>query len=571
MKYVLMTFFIVLAFAQAQEAFVGNWQGEIGPGVLNLGVVVHFTASGETLSGTIDIPAQGAEGLALAVTKASNDKATFSIEGVPGNPTFEGTLESGKISGTFSQSSQSFDFSLEPLNVETSKGPATINTYLGNWQGVIGEGKLDLKIGLIFEDKNGIMEGNILIPAQSFEGALKIDSLSEDSITLIIQGIPGNPTLKGTLEADLISGTFSQNGTDFDFSVERSEEAISSVKPQDPVEPYPYLAEELSFKSGDISIAGTLTLPEGKGPFPAVIMITGSGPQNRNEELMGHRPFLVLADAITRAGFAVLRTDDRGIGGTGGKLDDVSYDDLAKDVLSEIDFLKARADIDPERIGLFGHSEGGYIAPLVASQSEDVAFVIMMAGPSVSGLEVLELQTKLIMEQAGAPEDEITKQLEYLQLLGDALNREAYDEAKALAEARMKDSFASAPEAERPSEEAQAQIIEAQVSGVVTPYFRSLVLFDPQKSLSQIKVPLLAFYGSKDIQVNAEQSVEPLKEYLKEAKNEDVTVQTFEGLNHLMQPATTGSVTEYSEIETTIEPEVLELVTNWLKERFLKN
>lgn len=563
-----MTFFMIFALAQGQDAFAGDWQGEIGPGVLNLGVVVHFSQDGEKLSGTIDIPAQGAEAMPLNVAEVNDSSAVFSIAGVPGDPTFNGTLVDGKISGTFSQSGQDFEFSLEPMSADAPAGPATIEAYLGNWQGTIDPGDLDLAVGLTFEDRDGIMQGAIQIPAQSFDGSVKISELTEDGITMVIEGIPGNPTFEGRLESDTISGSFSQGGMDTDFSLQRSDAAIDTSRPQDPSEPYPYRAEEVTYPSGDIEIAGTLTLPEGEGPFPTVILITGSGPQNRNEEIAGHRPFLVLADAITKAGFAVLRTDDRGVGGTGGNLEEANYDVLTNDVLAGLAFLKTRAEIDPGRIGLLGHSEGGYIAPLVASESDDVAFVIMMAGPGVTGLEVLELQNRLLMAQAGASEEEIAGQITYLDNLADALNRDAFDEAKALTEAEIQKSFDAASEEERPDEASLAEIMDAQTSSVVTPYFKSLMLFDPQPYLKQLEVPVLAFYGSKDIQVDAEQSVGPLESALDEAGNTDVTIQVFDGLNHLMQPATTGGLEEYAKIETTIAPEVLELITGWLKERF---
>jgi pimeloyl-ACP methyl ester carboxylesterase len=565
MKSILLLILLMLPLTKAQEALVGDWQGEIGPGILNLGVIVHFKLDNK-LTGRIDIPAQQSMDVPLEILEVTESNIRFAIQGVPGQPTFEGRLEQDTLSGTFTQSGQSLPFNLERMGTSSAQGPAVIESYLGNWEGRIQT--IDLKVGLSFIDNKGIMESRITIPAQGFKGLIKIEEISEQSITLLIQGIPGNPTFIGELSGDTLAGTFTQSGQDLPFSLKRTNETLSLKRPQDPLEPFPYLVEEVSFSNGDINIAGTLTLPDGQGPFSTVVLITGSGPQNRDEELLGHRPFLVISDALTRAGFAVLRTDDRGVGGSSGDLSQASYEDLASDVMAGLEFLKTRSDIDAKRIGLFGHSEGGYIAPFVASQSQDVAFVIMMAGPSVNGLEVLKLQNQLILKQEGASEEEIEKQLIYLEEFADALERNAYDKVAKLTEGRMKDSFANLPEDEKPSPEVQTQMIEAQITEVATPYFRNIVVFDPQFYLKKLTIPVLAFYGSKDIQVDAEQSVEPLRQALQEAGNDDVTIKVFEGLNHLMQPSKTGALNEYAEIEITVAPEVLETVIQWLQARF---
>lgn len=297
-----------------------------------------------------------------------------------------------------------------------------------------------------------------------------------------------------------------------------------------------------------------------------MLLITGSGAQDRDETVAEHKPFLVLADRLTRPGYAVLRVDDRGVGGSTGDLAQATYDDLAADVLAGVAFLKERRDIDPGRIGLFGHSEGGYLAPLAASRSEDVAFVILMAGPAVPGSEALLLQNRLIYEGAGAPKETVDAQLAYLRRLIELLKKRDYEEAGGLIRERIEGDFAAVPEAQRPSATEQEALVEAQVASTATPNFRSFVLYDPRPALEGLSIPVLAFYGGKDIQVVATQSVPALRTAL--ADNPDATVRVFENLNHLMQPAETGLLSEYAQIETTIAPRVLDLVVRWLEERF---
>ena len=335
------------------------------------------------------------------------------------------------------------------------------------------------------------------------------------------------------------------------------------ARPQEPQPPLPYRTEDISYPSGDLTLAGTLTLPEGAGPFAAVVMITGSGAQDRDEAVAGHRPFLVLADALTRAGYAVLRTDDRGVGGAGGDYSRATYEGLAGDVLAGVAHLAARPEIDPARIGLFGHSEGGYLAPLAAREAPGaVAFTVLMAGPAVSGEDMLVRQNELLLARAGSPPEQVEAQVAYLRELAVLLRAEEYDRATELTRARIVEQATALPPAQRPTPEQ----VDAQVSALISPVVRALVTYDPTAALVELSVPVLAFYGEKDLQVDAEQSRPRAVELL--SGGPDATVVTLPGLNHLMQPADTGSPAEYAGIETTVAPEVLDLVTGWLQERF---
>jgi pimeloyl-ACP methyl ester carboxylesterase len=292
-----------------------------------------------------------------------------------------------------------------------------------------------------------------------------------------------------------------------------------------------------------------------------VVLATGSGAQNRDEELFGHKPFLLLADILTRAGYAVLRVDDRGIGGSGGQLLESNYDQLTADLVAGVDFLRGRPEINRDRIGVLGHSEGGYLAPLVA-QRTPLAFVIMMAGPAASGEEVLALQNQLLLESAGAPPELVGNQVAYVRTLVALLRAEDYDRARALAVRQLVTQATGLPPEQQPAPEQ----IEAQVASTVNPYYRSWAVHDPAPALQALRVPVLAFYGGADLQVPAGQN-EPLMRSLLTG-NPDATVRTLPGLNHMMQPAVNGGLDEYATIDTTVDPSALELVRSWLTQRF---
>lgn len=449
------------------------------------------------------------------------------------------------------------------LSTAWAQGPA------GAWQGSI-ELETPLAIGVTFVDDADGLTGTIDIPAQGIADLPLTDvTLSGNNLSFGMQGVPGAPVFDGTVtgsgEAARIAGDFTQSGQTFPFTLTRGAVA-AAARPQEPQPPFPYRSEAVQFQNGAVTLAGTLTLPEGEGPFAAVLFITGSGPQDRDETIAGHKPFLLLADTLTRAGYATLRVDDRGVGGSSGDLGQATYDDLIGDVLAGVAFLKDHAATDRERIGLFGHSEGGYLAPLVAERSDDVAFVIMMAGPAVSGEEVLLLQNRLIYEGSGLPEAQVEAQVAFIRQLSTLLEQKNYEATRVLSRKHIAAQYASLPQSQRPSPAEQEAVTKAQMTNYLTPNFRAFVTYDPRPALEALDVPVLAFYGGKDIQVPPRQSAPVLRELLSD--NTDATVRVFPNFNHLMQPATTGGFEEYAQIETTLSPAVLELVTNWLAARF---
>ncbi len=473
-------------------------------------------------------------------------------------------------------------------------GPATL---AGHWEGEIKGVALTVRIDLIFDGTS--WKGTIDIPQQGAQG-LPLDSItvSGSQVRFSIRGVPGNPTFDGAFSAAAstgasladphpaaqvpppggqtapgsgseIRGTFSQGAATFPFRLGR-EPVKPTVRPQDPSPPFPYVEREVSYSHDGIRLAGTLTLPPGAGPSPAVLLITGSGAQNRNEEILGHRPFLVIADHLTRAGIAVLRVDDRGVGGSTGSVPDSTSADFADDVLTGIRFLRAQPEIDPHRIGLLGHSEGGIIAPLVASRTREVAFLVLLAGTGLPGDAVLLRQMELVSRAGGQTEDRIQKELEQQRRILLLMRTERDDGAlRGQLRAAVRAQLALATPERR---QALGANEEAAVDGIVAPllsrWFRFFLTYDPRPALRQVHVPVLALDGALDTQVDPHQNLPEIEQALHAAGNHDVTIRELPGLNHLFQHAKTGSPGEYAEIEETLAPEVLDLITRWILERF---
>jgi pimeloyl-ACP methyl ester carboxylesterase len=350
----------------------------------------------------------------------------------------------------------------------------------------------------------------------------------------------------GTLSPDgsRIQGEWTQRGGALPLTFERG-----NFRPQEPRPPYSYNAEDVTIASGGIRLSGTLTQPRSPGPHPAVVLINGSGPQDRDYTVSGHRPFLVWADYLTRRGFAVLRSDDRGVGGSGGKLLDATDEDFARDVLAELEWLQRRKDIDAARIGLLGHSEGSLVASIAASQSRDVAFAVLLAGPAVSGQRILFAQAERVGHVLGVPENMA------------ATHREALHKLLTMARAgaSRRDMQVALSRQLAQLSDGEAMVLKGQLGGQIdvaaSRWFRFLVDFDPREALQGIACPVLALYGDRDVQVPPDLNAGAMRAALKRG-----TVEVVPGLNHMLQHAGSGSPLEYATIEETVAPEVLERV-----------
>ncbi|MCK3686253.1 alpha/beta hydrolase [Maribellus sp. YY47] len=429
----------------------------------------------------------------------------------------------------------------------------------GNWSGMLELPTVKLEVIFKITETDGEYEVKMDVPLQ---GAANIEgqiTTENDSIQMKIPRILGMYTGKFT-SADYIEGKWQQSGLTLDLNLKRTKVINELKRPQTPEPPYPYLSEEVKYtnpKSG-LKLAGTLTLPKDAQTCPAVVMISGSGAQDRDETIFGHKPFAVIADYLTRQGIAVLRVDDRGIGGSEGNISSSTSEDFATDVLAGVDFLKTRKEINPKEIGLIGHSEGGLIAPIVAAGSKDVAFIVLLAGPGETGEQILYEQNDLSLKAAGMPDYAIQQNKMVQKLMFDVLKNES-DPDKAAEQLRTKLTQGMY---EGMSEE-NKKLVDAKINSVNSPWFRHFLTYNPKPTLARVKCPVLALNGNKDVQVPVS-NLQEIYQAVTSGGNMQVDTLSFENHNHLFQHCTSGAVAEYAQIEETIDPGVLKSIRDWI-------
>jgi pimeloyl-ACP methyl ester carboxylesterase len=451
-------------------------------------------------------------------------------------------------------------------------GPATPTGVEEIYEGKLEVGAAELRLVFhLFKQNDGSYAGTMDSPDQEARG-LVLDEVSvkEEVVRLELKSAKLVFEGKRSKDGQEITGDFTQGGLSVPFTVKRVAKPTESRRPQLPQKPYPYDEVEVVYENAKdgIKLAGTLTLPRSKGPFPAVLLITGSGPQDRDETLMGHKPFLVLADYLTRRGIAVLRVDDRGVGGSTGKVADATSADFAEDVLAGVEFLKGRKEINAAQIGLIGHSEGGIIAPLVASRCRDIAFIVLLAGTGLPGDEILYLQGAAILKVAGADAAHLARQKTLQERMFAVLRAE---KDNGLAEKKLRqvlEDLTSNLGKEEKKQMLDAQpLLEGQIQAALSPWFRHFLVYDPRPALRKVTCPVLALNGAKDVQVDAGVNLKAIEEALKEAGNKDVTIRELSDLNHLFQTCKTGAIAEYRVIEETLAPVVLETIAKWISTR----
>jgi uncharacterized protein len=538
-------------------SIAGDWKGALNANGTQLHLVLHVTKKEDgTLNATLDSVDQGANGIPVSAIAVKDGKLNMTVDAVRG--TYEGTVNADgtEIKGTWTQG-RALELNFTRVGAATKSEKVAPSDIDGAWKGTLDAGTVKLR--LIFHITNAAdgLKATMDSLDQGAKG-VPMTSVTRDDTSLKMELKPIDGKFEGRISEDrtTITGTWTQHGDGRPLVLTRTKDTATMElkRPQNPVRPLPYREEEVSYENkvqGD-TLAGTLTIPEGEGPFTAVLLITGSGPQDRDETLMGHKPFLVLSDWLTRKGIEVLRVDDRGVAKSTGAFDTATTADFATDVEAGVAFLKARPEVNPKKIGLIGHSEGGVIAPMVAARNADVGFIVMLAGTGVPGDRILVEQRKLIEEASGMLEADAEKS--------------AVEEMAVL---KLAESEKDNPDLEKDLKAKLAGSVKepelgAQVKALTSPWFLYFLTYDPAPTLRKVKCPVLVLSGEKDLQVPPAQNLPVIRKALEEGGNKNFEIVELPELNHLFQTAKTGSPMEYGVIEETMSPVALEKMTGWI-------
>jgi uncharacterized protein len=540
----------------------GDWQGTLNTGAGELRLVLHITRQPDgTLKASLDSVDQGANGIPVSSITLNKSKLNLDVSAVHGS--YEGTVnkKATQIDGTWSQmQSLPLIFRRASVPVKTEHKPAPPSDIDGTWMGTLDTGAISLRLVIHITNSEDGLQATLDSPDQGMKG-MPATSVNRSAADLKIETRQIGGSFQGKISKDLnsIDGTWTQHGGSLPLLLKRvrDQSELERRRPQNPAKPYPYREEDVRYENRqqNVTLAATLTIPQGKGPFPAVLLITGSGPQDRDESLLGHKPFLVLSDYLTRKGIEVLRADDRGVGKSTGNFATATTADFATDAEAGIGFLKTRSEVDAHRIGLVGHSEGGMIAPMVAGRDPDVDFIVMMAGPGVPADQILPEQTRMLEEVSGKSPEEAEKdaarEREILELVKNEKNPE---QLRKELEEELK---AEGPEAQ----------IGMQIKQITSPWFRYFLSYDPAAALRKVRCPVLAIDGEKDLQVSPKQNLPAIRKALEQGGNRNFEVDELPGLNHLFQTAKTGAPSEYAEIEETMSPLAMEKIASWILQR----
>ncbi len=435
---------------------------------------------------------------------------------------------------------------------------------VGSWYGQLKVQGTTLSLVIHVKKTNNGYSGTMDSPDQGAKGIPLTETTFSDSLFGFRQKAAGL-SYSGVLKENEIEGTFKQGGFSLPLTLSRTliEKTIPK-RPQEPKPPFPYYTEEVSFinASAGISLSGTLSLPAKEGAYPVVVLISGSGPQNRDEEILDHKPFLVLSDFLTRQGIGVLRYDDRGVGKSGGTFSAATSADFAGDAMAAVNFLKSRKE-NVSSIGLIGHSEGGLIAPMVANKTKDVDFIVMLAGPALRGDKILLLQQQLISRTNGISDSAVEKNRKLMEGVYAKMTsaKSALDAEKALT-AFFETELKNDTSARIPEGTSQGDFIAMQVKNLVNEWMLYFVKYDPAPALQRLKVPALALFGEKDLQVPPKENSAAIKKIMK--RNSRISLLELPGLNHLFQESATGSPSEYGNIEQTFSPDAMKTVLNFI-------
>lgn len=457
-------------------------------------------------------------------------------------------------------------------------------SLVGNWVGTADAGTVQMRLRLVVADIDGVLRATVTSLARwnwearsterlSFSLGAPVVSVNGEMISVPMSDWDASYTGTWSKNDSRIDGTFSQAGEAFPLVLERSPaEEAGSRRPQTPRKPFPYLAEEVTYPNpdGGHTMAGTFTRPMSGDSFPAVILISGSGPYARLPGESGHRPFLVLADHLTRRGIAVLHYDDRGVGESTGDFRAATTEDFASDALAGVAYLKTRDDVDPGRIGLTGLSEGGLIAPMAVVRSSDVSYIVLLAGPGVNGERISDAQVELLARANGATEEMVAEFRQRQDAIDEILKSEddpdrAREAIEGIIRTRLERARGQARRMYGIRDDASlARVVSDQVQEVNTPWRRFFLSYDPAPTLEQVTVPVLAINGTRDLFVPHEENLREIEAALKRGGNTRYEIHAIPDVNHFFQHAGTGTARESEAIDETFAPEVLDLIASWI-------
>jgi len=566
--------------AQVPAAVTTPWYGELDAGERQLRLAIEVAEEGGKTIHRLRSFDEGDRRFPLDRFSDGGGKLVFEIKAT-GAVYAGGVGADGAATGTWTQRGQELPLAFRRVTEGVAVPRLADEIWAGTLDAVVQKLPLRFRVGKGADGKADVRMDSL---AQKMGGFRAERVVVGDGWTIKVPAVKGE--FAGKLGADgKLTGSWKQGGASLPLELEKvAADAPAAVlpekrRPQTPMPPFPYEVREAAVRNAidGVDLAGTLTLPRGAGPWPAVVLVSGSGPQDRDETIMDHKPFLVLADALTRAGIAVLRYDDRGVGASTGDSSQATSLDFSRDAEAAVDWLRQQPGVDPRRIGVVGHSEGGLIAAMLAARRADLAGIVMLAGTGVDGGRILVSQGELVLKSEGlGAADQLRRSRIMQEAMIDAVRGSDADADPAVlatkAGTRIRAELAE--EMARADAEAKAQLDAAVADGLrrlSAPWFRFFIGHDPAADLAKVRCPVLAVVGEKDVQVDPALNLPAIRQALAASGNADATVAELPGLNHLFQTCTTGAVSEYDRIEETFAPVGIATVRDWLVKRLAAN
>ena len=568
---------LFLTISLIAQDITGDWNGTLNIQGTSLKIVFHINDDGDNLTATMDSPDQGANGIPTDQTTFENGELIISAKKLGIKYKAQLDKEGKFINGNFNQNGMNLPLKMEKKKkeklIKKSEGKLSKDAekILGSWNGALDVNGTQLRIVFNVAEENGNLITTMDSPDQGATGlATDKTTFKNGKLTILVGKMGINYTAQLSKDGTKVEGEFKQGGMTLPLILSREKvEKKVLVRPQVPKE-FPYQQEEVKFQNpkGGHHLAGTLTIPSNRKFDKVVILISGSGPQNRNEELLGHQPFLVLSDRLTKSGIAVLRYDDRGVAESEGDFSSATSRDFADDAAAAVAFLKSRKDMAGKQIGLMGHSEGGMIAPIVSSENKAVDFIVLLAGPGIDIIELMMLQTDKIAESEDTPKEVRAANAKTLSRVFNFMKKSTSLDKNQLESELLKilnEEYATFSDEIKKEIGDKDEFFAGELKMMMTDWFLYFMRFNPQDYLSKVTCPVLAINGELDLQVTAKENLEGIRQSLKKSNNTNVTIKEFKGLNHLFQKTTTGAPSEYATLEETFNEEVMIFVSDWIK------